>query len=195
VQDACKQFSTGRPPADSPTRHDGADLGEHHHPQSDNTRHHGPGSPLNLRVRGSSPWRRTMPDLALCGFSPRRRTPVGRRCVQMRAESERGWHAPNPPRRNLRGSPKRGQVSFGFGHAPGHLWLPDAHIGRGFAGRRPGLWGRGRRLALIRDRLGPGGVTHRRPPLRGKARAEARAEQGGATPPIQDQEKSRGHPD
>ena len=70
VQNACKRFSTKRRLADSPTRGDGADLGEHHQLRSDNTGHHGPGSPLNLRVRGSSPWRRTIPDLALCTFWP-----------------------------------------------------------------------------------------------------------------------------
>ena len=68
VQDACKRFNTGCRLTDSATREDGGDLQEHHEPPSGPTGHHGPGSPLNLRVRGSSPWRRTMPDLALCSF-------------------------------------------------------------------------------------------------------------------------------
>jgi len=108
VQDACKRFSTKRRLTDHPTREDGADLGEHHQPESDNTGHHGPGSPLNLRVRGSSPWRRTTSDLALCDSNPRARAASEGQSVQMRAESERGSHALNPPRRNLRAR----------GHAP-----------------------------------------------------------------------------
>ena len=70
VQDACKRFSTKRRLADHPTRGDGADQREHHPLRSDNTSHHRSGSPLNLRVRGSSPWRRTMPDLAFYIFGP-----------------------------------------------------------------------------------------------------------------------------
>src|SRR5450631_3251424 len=101
VQDACKRFSTKRRLTDHPTREDGADLGEHHEPPSDNTGHHGPGSPLNLRVRGSSPWRRTMPDLGFCSFPTIRRSLVKVQCVQMRAESERGSHASKAPPRNL----------------------------------------------------------------------------------------------
>jgi hypothetical protein len=64
------RFSTDRQPADRPTREGVADLRKHPQPPSDNTGHHGSGSPLNLRVRGSSPWRRTTSDLAFCGFSP-----------------------------------------------------------------------------------------------------------------------------
>ena len=70
VQDACKRFNTGCRLTDSATREDGGDLREHHEPPSGPTGHHGPGSPLNLRVRGSSPWRRTMPDLAFYIFGP-----------------------------------------------------------------------------------------------------------------------------
>src|SRR5665213_3536421 len=79
--------------ADSPTRDMGADLGQHHEPRSDNTGHHTPGSPLNLRVRGSSPWRRTTSDLALYTFPTTCRSFMKAQCVQMRAESERGSHA------------------------------------------------------------------------------------------------------
>ena len=68
VQDACKRFNTGCRLTDSATREDGGDLREHHEPPSGPTGHHGPGSPLNLRVRGSSPWRPTTSDLALCTF-------------------------------------------------------------------------------------------------------------------------------
>ena len=93
VQDACKRFSTKRRLADHPTRGDGADQREHHQLQSDNTGHHGSGSPLNLRVRGSSPWRRTMSDLALYTFPTTCRSFMKAQCVQMRAESERGSHA------------------------------------------------------------------------------------------------------
>jgi hypothetical protein len=70
VRDACKQFSTGRRLADSSTREGSADLRKHHQPSSEPTGHHGSGSPLNLRVRGSSPWRRTTSDLAFCISKP-----------------------------------------------------------------------------------------------------------------------------
>ena len=93
VQDACKRFSTGRGLADSPTRQEGADQREHHQPQSDNTSHHRSGSPLNLRVRGSSPWRRTMPDLAFCTFWPICPRHVVDQSGQMRARSEQRSHA------------------------------------------------------------------------------------------------------
>ena len=66
-RDACKMGANGsardRRPANSSPREEGADLREHHQPSPENTGHHGPGSPLNLRVRGSSPWRRTISDL------------------------------------------------------------------------------------------------------------------------------------
>jgi hypothetical protein len=93
VQDACKRFSTKRRPADSPTREDGADLREHHQPSSEPTGHHRSGSPLNLRVRGSSPWRRTMPDLAFCTFWPICPRHVVDQSGQMRARSEQRSHA------------------------------------------------------------------------------------------------------
>ena len=69
MQDACKPFSTRRQLADSPTHERAADVRKHHQPSSGPTGHHEPGSPLNLRVRGSSPWRRTMSDLAFL-YSP-----------------------------------------------------------------------------------------------------------------------------
>ena len=49
-----------------------------------------------------------MSDLALCDSNPRARAAPEGQSVQMRAESERGSHALNPPRRNLRAR----------GHAP-----------------------------------------------------------------------------
>jgi hypothetical protein len=66
VHHACEPFSTGHQPADRPTRVGRFDLRKHHQPSSDNTGHDGPGLSLNLRVRGSSPWRRTMSDLGFC---------------------------------------------------------------------------------------------------------------------------------
>ena len=108
MQHARERFSTDHQTADSATWQCGADLGKHHRPSSDPIGHHRSGSPLNLRVRGSSPWRRTTSDLALCDSNPQARAASEGQSVQMRAESERGSHALNPTRRNLRAR----------GHAP-----------------------------------------------------------------------------
>ena len=63
-RDACKMRANGsardRRPANRSPREEGADLREHHQPPPESTGHHGPGLSRNLRVRGSSPWRRTM---------------------------------------------------------------------------------------------------------------------------------------
>jgi hypothetical protein len=107
VQNACERPVTDHQRAHGSTRANDADLVEHHQPRPDNTGHHTPGSPLNLRVRGSSPWRRTMSDLAFCtcwpicatnGAGPKRANACKKRARLARIE-------PQPRNLRVRSSP------------------------------------------------------------------------------------------